>query len=139
MDLKDQVLDVSVQVLNFLFVFKLGWDRGQQGLVQLETIRDVLQASLLIEIQEESRVSSRLSLPTLLWCNGCFLQGKTVAAYQCAVIRRDCEHRSWGDANAERHRLQFGILRRVQLGETLGAAQSDEKLEKSAKSEFHHR
>lgn len=50
-DLKDQVLDVIVQRLNFLSVFEFGRDGGQQGLVQLETIRDVLQGSLLFEKQ----------------------------------------------------------------------------------------
>lgn len=66
-DLKDQVLDVSLQRVNFVSVLEVGRDGAQQGLVQLETLRDVLQAGLLIGKQGEARVSSRCpSLQTLL-------------------------------------------------------------------------
>lgn len=62
MNLKDQVLDVGVQCLNFLFLFEFGRDGGQRGLVQLETIGDVFQASPLIGKEWESWVSSWLLL-----------------------------------------------------------------------------
>lgn len=52
-DLKDQVLDVSLQRVNFVSVLEVGRDGAQQGLVQLETLRDVLQAGLLIGKQGE--------------------------------------------------------------------------------------
>lgn len=67
MDLKDQVADVSLQRVNFVSVFKVRRDGAQQSLVQQETLRDVLQAGLLIGKQGEARVSSQcLSLQTSL-------------------------------------------------------------------------
>lgn len=56
-DFKDQVRDVSLQSIHLVPALHAGGEGAQQGLVQLETRRDVLQAHLLIG-KKQQRTSS---------------------------------------------------------------------------------